>query len=102
LSKPAALKTVGGKIGFIDPLAIAEDIISVREEVALEWKEVMIEVELDHADIRTEIFRLQMAKWGQTVEPEKKSMREPVRKEVVEMAQPTSTNHIIIEAGDFE
>jgi hypothetical protein len=43
-----------------------------------------------------------MAKWGQTVEPEKKSMREPVRKEVVEMAQPTSTNHIIIEAGDFE
>jgi hypothetical protein len=88
--------------GFIDPLAIAEDIISVREEVALEWKEVMIEVELDHADIRTEIFRLQMAKWGQTVEPEKKEKREPVKKEVVEMAQPPSTNHIIIEAGDFE
>lgn len=89
-------------LGFIDPLAIAEDIISVREKVALEWKDTMINVELDHADIRTEIFRVQMAKWGQTIEPKKVQKEEPVKEEVVEMAQPLGSSRIIIEAGDFE
>lgn len=89
-------------LGFIDPLAIAEDIISVREEVALEWKDTLINVELDHADMRTEIFRLQMARWGQTIEPKKEEKEESVKEEVVEMAQPLNSSRIIIEAGDFE
>ena len=83
-------------VGFIDPLAIAEDIISVREEVALEWKDTMLKVELDHADIRTEIFRCQMVKWDQTVE-HKKNVEEKEQ-----IAQPTPRNHVIIETGDFE
>lgn len=69
----------------------------------MDWKDTMINVELDHADIRTEIFRVQMAKWGQTIEPKKVQKEEPVKEEVVEMAQPLgSSSRIIIEAGDFE
>ncbi len=56
--------------GFIDPLSIAEDIVSVRKEVALEWKEAMEHVELDHTHIRSDVFRMKMEKWGQNVEPQ--------------------------------
>jgi hypothetical protein len=58
-------------LGFIDPLAIAEDIIDVRERVANEWKELMENVAEDHAHIRTEVFKRQMLKWGQTIEMKK-------------------------------
>jgi hypothetical protein len=99
------------KIGFIDPLAIAEDIISVREDVALEWKELMQNVELDHADLRTEIFRRQMAKWGQTIEPKKEEEEEQEEEEQliveetkVEMAAESSSSvtRTVIQGGDFE
>jgi len=95
-------------IGFIDPLAIAEDIISVREAVALEWKHLLQKVELDHVDLRTEIFRRQMAKWGQTIEPKKKEEEEKpaivLEEKVVEMATEYigSSSGIIIQGGDFE
>lgn len=108
LNTPPALKKIGDKLGFIDPLAIAEDIISEREEVALEWKDLMAKVELDHADLRTEIFRRQMAKWGQKVDPPKSKTTEQneetstKKDEVVKMSEPSISSSIIIQAGDFE
>lgn len=57
----------GGKMGFIDPLAIAEDIIDEREVVANEWKDVMKNVSNEHQIIRKEIWIRQMARWGQPI-----------------------------------
>ena len=72
-------------IGFIDPLAIAEDIISVRKDVAEEWKEVMEDVELDHTEIRADVFRMQMEKWGQNVAPKpQETVIEEVKKTLKE------------------
>jgi hypothetical protein len=67
----------GGKMGFIDPLAIAEDIIDEREVVAKEWKEVMNNVSVEHQIIRKEIWIRQMAKWGQSVSSNAKNQVKP-------------------------
>lgn len=69
----------------------------------------MQNVELDHADLRTEIFRRQMAKWGQTVEPKKEEEEEEeeqliVEETIVEMAAESSSSvtRTVIQGGDFE
>ncbi len=64
LVTPPALKTIGDKIGFIDPLAIAEDIIDFRAIVANEWREAMSNVVEDHEPIQNDIFVRQISKWG--------------------------------------
>jgi hypothetical protein len=63
----------------------------------------MENVELDHADLRTEIFRRQMAKWGQTIEPKKEEDQQPIVEEkVVEMAVESISATTVIQGGDFE
>jgi hypothetical protein len=94
--------------GFIDPLSIAEDIVSVRKEVALEWKEAMENVELDHTDIRADVFRMQMKKWGQNVAPkanlkvikEKKSKK--TKSKSKKRRKKRASKRVIIQGGDFE
>jgi len=108
LNTPPALKTFGNKVGFIDPLSIAEDIVSVRKEVALEWKEAMENVELDHTDIRADVFRMQMEKWGQNVAPkanlkvikEKKSKK--TKSKSKKRRKKRASKRVIIQGGDFE
>jgi len=69
LVTPPSLKTTSdGKFGLVDPLAIAEDIIRIRGEIALEWKNIMLEVTKEHELLRSEIFIRQMEKWGQRLE----------------------------------
>lgn len=71
LNKPPALKTIKEdgdiKMGFIDPMAIAEDIISHREEVAREWQTIVSNTSEEQDDIRKEVFKRQMEKWGQPI-----------------------------------
>lgn len=88
-------------------MSIVEDIISFREEVALEWKVTLLKVELDHNDMRTEIFRKQMLKWGQPMDankdkkPSKESKDMEVEETVLEAKQNGKTT-IILDAGDFQ
>ncbi|GFH61790.1 hypothetical protein CTEN210_18266 [Chaetoceros tenuissimus] len=107
LSTSPALKTVGDKVDFIDPLLVVEDIISFREEVALEWKDTLLKVELDHNDMRTDIFRKQMLKWGQPMDAnkDKKTSKESKDIEVEETvleAKHSGKTTIILDAGDFQ
>ena len=88
LSTPPSLKTIGkGEVGFIDPFAIAEDIILERGIVAEEWKDVMRNVSRDHESLRQEIWIKQMERWGQKVETSKpkteKKSSSPVHEEVL-------------------
>lgn len=63
LLSPVSMKTVDGKVELIDPLRIAEDIISMRSQVADFWKEIIHElVTADHQDIRKSILHIQMGK----------------------------------------
>lgn len=63
-------------------------------------------VELDHNDMRTEIFRKQMLKWGQPMDTNKdknisKSKDIKVEETVLEAKQSGKTT-IILDAGDFQ
>lgn len=51
--------------GLIDPLAIATDIIQLRTEVALEWRETVKHVQDHHMSIRKALFDKQMSKWDE-------------------------------------
>jgi hypothetical protein len=56
-----AMKEMDGKLGFIDPLRIAEDIIATRSEVAKDWKDIVERVPtVDHAQLRTLALQLRM------------------------------------------
>lgn len=103
LSTSPALKTIGDKMGFIDPLKIAEDIISVREDVAIEWKELMENAELDHTGIRADVFRVQMEKWGQkTTEPKVPKKNFYKNMKTKRMKKKKEPKRIVIQGGDFE
>ncbi len=79
----------------------------------------MENVELDHNDIRSDIFRMQMEKWGQKTlspaVPEIKVIKEKKRKikkqkvhriskrrRKIIAAKKESRNRVIIQGGDFE
>jgi hypothetical protein len=64
LSTPPSLKTINGKVGFIDPLLIAEDIINAREEVVEEWKDTVSSATEDHEGLRQAAFLKRMEGWG--------------------------------------
>jgi len=56
-----AMKEMDGKLGFIDPMRIAEDIIATRSEVAKDWKDIVEKVPtVDHADLRKIALQLRM------------------------------------------
>ena len=53
----------GRKVGLIDPLRIAEDIIETRSAVYADWKEIVTKVPAaDHMDLRRVILDIQMGK----------------------------------------
>lgn len=56
-----AMKEMEGKLEFIDPMRIAEDIIATRSEVAKDWKDIVEKVPtVDHAELRTIALQLRM------------------------------------------
>jgi len=71
LRTPPSLINKDGSVDLIDPLAMAEDIIRLRGEVAIEWRNIMSLVPESHIDIRKDIFARQMSKWGQHVDQAK-------------------------------
>ena len=61
-----AMKEMDGKVGFIDPMRIAEDIIAMRSEVAQDWRDIVVDVPTkDHADLRNYVLAIRM---GKTIE----------------------------------
>jgi hypothetical protein len=65
LSSPSVILRDDGKMALADPFGLAEQIISTRDEIVLEWKEAMRQVPLDHQDgIRRILLNKQMGSWG--------------------------------------
>jgi len=52
-------------VGLTDPLRIAERIIALRSEIALEWKVMMGEVRGEHVELNDVLFRVMM---GRTID----------------------------------
>jgi hypothetical protein len=66
LSPPSVKLTARtGELGLIDPLRMAEDIIAMRSQVAMDWKETVSRVATtDHTELRNMCLALRMM--GQT------------------------------------
>jgi hypothetical protein len=62
LLSPPAIET--GKVGFVDPLRIAEDILRKRSKVATEWGIIAKNTKEEHMSIRKVLLEKQMQKWG--------------------------------------
>ena len=86
LLTPPSLKTIDGHVDLIDPFLIAEEIIDIREKVAMEWKEVVSLAASDHEPLRQAVFVKQMSKWGHKVEDIDPSIHidEEVKEEIVD------------------
>lgn len=65
LAPPAVIAGENAKMGLVDPLRIAEDILTTRSNVAVEWKKIAIDTKDEHVTVRKELLEKQMAKWGQ-------------------------------------
>lgn len=78
LTPPSVKKQpAGGKAELIDPLKIAEDVIRLRTQVALDWKDVCGNVPEEHTEVRKMLLDKQMQKWGNTPEVAKQVTEEP-------------------------
>jgi hypothetical protein len=64
LTSPSVVMGDDGKAGLADPLGLAEHIIETRSDIAKEWKEVMENIQADHAEIRKVILSKQMDAWS--------------------------------------
>jgi len=60
LSCSPTLKKDGKKVTIVDPIGIAEMIILTRTDVAHEWKHLMMNVQLDHMDLRRTLLDRQL------------------------------------------
>lgn len=69
LTPPSVKKNVGGTADLMDPLRIAEDIIRMRTNVGLDFKDAVTNVPHDHMELRKVLLSKQMQRWGNTPEP---------------------------------
>jgi hypothetical protein len=65
LSPPTFSADETGKMGLVDPLRIAEDILATRSKVAVEWRKIAMDTKDEHVTVRKELLEKQMVKWGQ-------------------------------------
>lgn len=65
LSPPTFSADETGKMGLVDPLRIAEDILATRSKVAVEWRKIAMDTKDEHVSVRKELLEKQMVKWGQ-------------------------------------
>lgn len=68
LTPPAVQSLSEGILGLVDPMLIAEDIISARMQVIVEWKCILDSVPDEQKDLKRQIFIKQMEKWGQRID----------------------------------
>jgi hypothetical protein len=91
-------------IDLVDPLRIAEDIITMRSTVATEWREVSFQIPEEHLSVRRELLVQQMqnsnpanpdpfAEWRQTELKKAEQEKEPVNAGTT--AAPTATSATI-------
>jgi hypothetical protein len=74
LSPPSVKVTARtGELGLIDPLRMAEDIIAMRSQVAMDWKETVRVAPMDHTELRNMCLALRMM--GQTNKREQQSLQ---------------------------
>lgn len=64
LLPPSVKKNVGSKADLIDPLKIAEDVIRMRSQVAMDWRKICARVPEDHTNVRKVLMDKQMQRWG--------------------------------------
>jgi hypothetical protein len=74
MAPPSTKELSSSRIGFIDPLRIAEDIITMRSVVAEEWQTEIASVPEDHMGLRKKLLSKQMG--SSLVEQETKSSLE--------------------------
>lgn len=89
LTPPSVKSSDDGKIGLLDPLRIAENIIETRSKVAMEWKEDASMTKEEHTLIRKELLELQMVKWGRKPAEPELSKEKPAKKAAAEATQQT-------------
>lgn len=59
------MREVNGKVELVDPLRIAEDLISMRSQVASEWKSIAETIPEEHTELRKALLDKQMGKYSQ-------------------------------------
>jgi hypothetical protein len=64
MSSPT-MREVGKHVELVDPLRIAEDIISMRSIVAQEWKEIATTIPQEHTGLRKNLLDKQMGRYAQ-------------------------------------
>lgn len=64
---PPSMKTIDDTVELIDPLRIAEDIISERSVVGRDWKELATNTPLEHVELRKSILSQHMTGQPSTI-----------------------------------
>ncbi|GAX24528.1 hypothetical protein FisN_18Lh082 [Fistulifera solaris] len=81
LAPPSTKELSSSRIGLIDPLRIAEDIITMRSVVAEEWKTEIASVPEDHMGLRKKLLSKQMGSYDPLVEQESSTPRSSLEDE---------------------
>lgn len=69
MTPPSTREISSSRIGLIDPLRIAEDVIAMRSVVAEEWKTEIASVPDDHMGLRKKLLSKQMGAYGSSSSP---------------------------------
>ncbi len=75
MAPPSTKELSSSRIGLIDPLRIAEDIITMRSVVAEEWKTEIASVPEDHMGLRKKLLSKQIGSYDPLVEQESSTTR---------------------------
>lgn len=104
LLTPPALKTTKDAIEVIDPLRIAEDVIVMRTEVAVDWKKIMIDTHKDHMEIQRLVLDARMGKHPNQKPPRQKVSQTPATAVVKEEGGKSFSSKFsnLDDAGVFE
>lgn len=73
LTSPPVMREVGRNVELVDTQRIAEDIISMRSEVAKEWKEIVTTIPEEHTGLRKALYSKHMGRYD-TQPPTKKEV----------------------------
>lgn len=85
LTPPSVKKNVGHQTAdLIDPLKIAEDVIRMRTQVALDWKKTCAHVQEDHTSVRKALLDKQMIMWGNPPAASEASQESEIQRDVGE------------------
>jgi len=77
LSSPSVKNMGDGSTELVDPLAIASDILRMRSEVLLDWKETAAEVPTYHIGLRKDLLSRQSKDWKVEAEEEEDLVQLP-------------------------